>query len=470
MLKDLRPLGWTLIALAILIPVSGLGAQRTGQTTQTIEIDHRTDRATLVVRQGGEEIRRTPIEPEGEMRLGGNRRALIQITGSNSALYQCAVTQTRTTVPEVEQLRGFLSAFGPYGLEIGTILRLNAYTDTVETATGVDAVETAREAVAAELGRLNFAATAMNDVRARTFLSLEAMRDTTVRVETIATALRSDLECANGGCARLGFLDDVLGALQRLVPATATLNTLLAGRPQATELQKQTAKDAGAVLERADAVVAAAYSTVRLAELASTARASIDCDEVEVAWDRGRDLVVAVTPRKLPETERVTSLPPLEFKAKALPRFRVAPAVGIALLYAPGASYPKFGTVKAAGDSAEIIESGTQNSRITYGLSLGARFQGVGTERLSLHFPELTINPSNDVRAIGLGGALSYGVLKIGGGALWTRHAALDGQEVGTRLRDAAFLRTRDRYDPLDRPNWYVSFSVVGWPPFLNTK
>jgi hypothetical protein len=452
------------VAAGLLILVPGLAAQDRREPSQVIEIDHRTKSATLVVGQGSTQGR-TPIKPDGEVRLGGDRRALIRITGTNSALHECTVTQTRTTVPEMEQLRGFLSAFSPYALDLSDVFRtLSEHPDTLAPSSRDD-LEAAREEVGAQLGRLNHAVSSMNTVRASTFHTLERMRSSSTPVEYLALDL-GNINCA-GSCT--AFLNKILETLRELIPATQTLNSRLEGNPVATAQQKKTANDAGAVLDKADAIVAAAYSTVRLFELASTARSIIDCEEVRVSWTQGRDLIVSVAPRKLSETQRVANQPPLEFKAKALPRFRIAPAVGLALLYAPDASYPKFGTVKVA-DSVEIIDAGTQNSRVTYGLTLGARLQGLGTERIALHLPELTINPSNDVRAIGLGGALSYGVLKLGGGGLWTRHSTLDDQHIGMKLRDAAFLRTSDRYDPLNDPNWYLSLSVVGWPPFLNSK
>jgi hypothetical protein len=88
----------------------------------------------------------------------------------------------------------------------------------------------------------------------------------------------------------------------------------------------------------------------------------------------------------------------------------------------------------------------------------------MGTERMSIHIPELTVNPTSDVRAIGLGGALSFGAAKLGIGALWTRHQSLEaGQTIGTKLRDAAFLRLGDTYG---RPRAYFSFAITGWPLF----
>jgi hypothetical protein len=78
--------------------------------------------------------------------------------------------------------------------------------------------------------------------------------------------------------------------------------------------------------------------------------------------------------------------------------------------------------------------------------------------------PELTVNPSSDTRAVGVGFAFSFlRFVKIGGGYLWTRHTALDGQDVDQVLASKDALRTREAYGD---PRWYWSFTLVGWAPF----
>jgi hypothetical protein len=84
----------------------------------------------------------------------------------------------------------------------------------------------------------------------------------------------------------------------------------------------------------------------------------------------------------------------------------------------------------------------------------------------AIWLPEITINPSDDVRAVGVGAGISFWkVFKIGGGILWTRHKVLVGQSAGQPLSEEADLRLRDSYGKPEK--WYVGISVIGWPPFL---
>jgi hypothetical protein len=406
------------------------------------------------------------IEHEGEVRLPIRRRTPIQIVNTNSALYTCTIAQTRSSVPEIEQAKAFFSAFGPYLTDVAFLSSLGAEsflgTDTA-VALPNPALGIARELVEARLGSVRTAAEHANHTRILTLRALEDMR-LGGTAEEAARKLQESLTCPT--CPPQTFVGDMINGLGALLPATEALEAVM--REPGMEPDQRTIQVAGEarkIVDGADAILAAVYGTRRLADTVSAARSVIDCDRVEVTATRGRDLVITIAPRPLPEIQRIASAPSFEFKAKALPRFTIAPAVGLSVLYAPSAAYDKFTTIKAPGDSAEIIQSGSQNSRLSYGLTLGARLDGLlRYRRLSFYLPEVTINPSENVRAIGLGGSVAISAFKVGGGALWTRHAVLQNQHVGQRLRDAAFLDTEERYGA---PRGYLSFSVVGWPPFL---
>jgi hypothetical protein len=114
----------------------------------------------------------------------------------------------------------------------------------------------------------------------------------------------------------------------------------------------------------------------------------------------------------------------------------------------------------------KVVESGTQDSRFTWGLTLGVTWRpvdGRDGSGFAWWLPELTVNPSSDLKAVGVGTAVSYGILKLGAGALWTKHTSLDGQSVDQLLPDASNLRTQDGYGP---PRLYFCLSIFGWPPF----
>lgn len=449
--------------------------------TAWVEIDQATRTAWLrTVRRGSTQIVSEPIHPESDFRIRPGRATSVRVINSNSALYTCALAQTRSTVPEVEQSKGFLAALETYltgaspladmdpfaGMQAMRAELMNPRISAAEPS-GDNELRRARDAVIEHLGRLRESAAATNEVRGRTLSVLDRMRAPDANIADISKAYRLSMGCED--CTRQAFVAATVSNVEAFIPVATRLEALVrepARTPSEEDLE--VAANAQKVLEHVDDMIAAAYATERLTGLVAHASSQVACDNVEVGRTAGRNLVITVAPRALPETQRIADRPSLEFKAKALPRFKIAPFAGLSLLYAPGAVYDKFGTVKAPGDSAEVIESDSQNARWTYGLTLGARLDGiVRNENMSVYLPELTINPSDDVRAIGLGGSVSVSAVKIGVGALWTRHQRLSGQQVGQRLRDPAFLNTEDRYDPLDSPNLYISFSIVGWPPFL---
>ncbi|MFN2398816.1 MAG: hypothetical protein ABR543_09305, partial [Gemmatimonadaceae bacterium] len=139
-----------------------------------------------------------------------------------------------------------------------------------------------------------------------------------------------------------------------------------------------------------------------------------------------------------------------------------------ALVGAWDARYPTFGIKDSAGMKV-VAETGEQDSRYTYGLTLGLApwfLDWRDTRHVAL-WPEVIINPSDDVKAIEFDMAATFYWLKLGAGLLWTRHPELTGgHEVGG-LIGASDIRTRNTYSD---SKYFMSFSIVGWPPFLRTE
>lgn len=447
--------------LCAVLHAAGAAAQQ----SEAIVIDHQKRTASLT----GASQR--VIESEGEVRIRRGTDIPVRIDNTNSALYTCTLTQSRAPVPEVEQTKSFLTAFGSYlttGGLLDALTRKSLFSPPASGVTPVDSrLQGAVEAVQMRLSAIQGVVARMNDDRLRTLASLQRMSAPGASVSGEATDLRRQLGCEIGACGPRPYIQATIYGLGELIPAAANLEQSLRASPNPTEVASQTAEDARKVVESADAIVAAAYATDRLVRIVSGAQPSIDCEHVKVSGTAGRTMVITVAPRALPETQRIADRTPMEFKATALPRRRVTPVVSVALIAAPAARFTKFGTVPAPGDSAEIIETGTQDSRFTYGLTLGARLPRFGPgDDFAIYPVELTVNPTDDVKAIGFGTAASYKAVKLGVGMLWTRHSVLDAQSVGDRLRHSAFLRTEDRYD--SKP--YLSFTVVGWPPFLSAE
>jgi hypothetical protein len=143
--------------------------------------------------------------------------------------------------------------------------------------------------------------------------------------------------------------------------------------------------------------------------------------------------------------------------------------VGLSLLAAPGATYPRFGArTPAVGGGTEVYQSGTQDLRFSWGLTLGLTWRGLGSTSqgqapLALWFPEITVNPTGNLKAFGLGAAVSWSIVKLGGGVLWTRHLVLDRLVNGQGIPNPDFLTTRPSYRS---PNLYISLSVFDLPLF----
>ena len=135
--------------------------------------------------------------------------------------------------------------------------------------------------------------------------------------------------------------------------------------------------------------------------------------------------------------------------------------------------YPTFGTSKTTvtedGKEVErfrIVEKELEDRRFTYGLTLALTNHRFCTGNgASCGWLDLTVNPSDDVKAFGLGLAWNWHRLRLGAGALWTKHSNLENDlAVDDLLAAEGDLKTGTTYDD---PEFYVSFSVIGWQPFV---
>jgi hypothetical protein len=258
-------------------------------------------------------------------------------------------------------------------------------------------------------------------------------------------------------------VDVITETLPRLHDAKRTLDA------SKKDIFTQAPAAADSILTNARGILGAAYEIQMLALIVMRAKSTIDCDPVQVSSSTGRDLKISVKPRDIPELKRVAATAPLEFKVTAMPRLRPSPSVGVSLLYAPDAEYDEFGTTPVTG-GARIVTTDTQDERVGYGLVLGLAWNdrvGPRQPRVRLWLPEITINPTEQLKMLGVGGGVSLGILKVGTGFAWHRHDELVRQEVDEVLTSADLLKTKETYG---RPKWYLSISFMGWPPFLSPK
>lgn len=217
-------------------------------------------------------------------------------------------------------------------------------------------------------------------------------------------------------------------------------------------------------------LIASARSVERFAARIVDAQPEWCSEKIGISAAKGRSIKVTITPRADPEG--LAPRPKVEFEAALHPDWLIRPAVGLGLMWAKDARYPQFATKEEIVEEKKkhrIIRSGEQDATWDYGLTLGTTWRGLDWRDDwggALWLPELTVNPSDNVRAMGVGVGFSLlKIVKLGAGVLWTRHTVLDGRSVGDLLDDPAELRVRNSYG---KGKLYFSFSLVGWPPFLN--
>lgn len=201
----------------------------------------------------------------------------------------------------------------------------------------------------------------------------------------------------------------------------------------------------------------------RLMTAASDECLTKDIDRVELS--KAVELEVTIKAIDLGVAAVNDTVPELTVKAEARPDWLFRPSLGLSLLRASDAKYPTF-TAKQVTGGFEVAEGGVQDSRVDWALMLSfvPRFlDGRDTHGFALWFPTFSINPSESVRAVGLGAGISWKALKFDAGVIWTKHDALDGQIVGQPLAAKEDLRTESTYG---KGKAYVGFSIVGWAPF----
>lgn len=154
-----------------------------------------------------------------------------------------------------------------------------------------------------------------------------------------------------------------------------------------------------------------------------------------------------------------------------LPDWYVRPALGVSLYHTPDGRFPKYVATNAPNSLKRIVESGSRDARLLYGVTIGLTYRPVDKRdwRLPVSFwlPEVFVNPLDQNRAFGIGIGLSMSVFKFGTGYGWVRHQELNGQFIDSTLTDANLLKLNDIYGQARR---FYSVSVTGWPPFLRAK
>lgn len=214
----------------------------------------------------------------------------------------------------------------------------------------------------------------------------------------------------------------------------------------------------------------AAYVLEKFSHVVLGASDTLKCDLVKVAADTGRAVTVAITARKLTEITRLPTEDSVAVLFSLAPKKKVGIALGLSLLYARNAVFPIFTTAKLGEehkDTVEVITKGQVDRRFDYGLTLGTTWGFLDHRdrgNWAIWLPELTVNPVDEIRSIGAGVGLSWSVLKLGVGKVWTKHEEADpSTPKGALLPNAEAFKTVSK---LGKGHFYISVSLIGLPPF----
>lgn len=479
-----------------------------------LRVDH-SDGTLKIYRNGQGDS----VEDGGKVFVAIGEPVTLEVCGTNTALFAYETKKEDLELKTLEEIQAFTGALGPYLLEAGKSLAPRRPSlpvgDTTETgqplddptvcpglkeryealATEVDNVEILRKPVAQALPDINSSIDelAAVGIAARAFAEkLDPEKDqhqNPLRVK-IAAAFTNDRLSAYSDLLNayttLGAVPDLEQASARLRAEVRDISEKAAAScPQLSVQIGDGLAEVVTYLEEVDAVAALAREAWADRDtnldaaltLESFARNLLDAKPVwsdpepfKVEWDKGKTVTITITRKEDPVLARVkTTQKPLEVTVQVLPDRAFRPSVGLALLYTEDAVFPTYGTKAVPGvetGEVSIVERDQADERFSYGLTLGMTWRFLDWRQSSgwaVWLPELTINPAEDKRGFEVGVGVSYKMLKLGAGVGWTKHSVLDGQSVDDVLPDDGSLKTEDVYG---KPKVYLSFSVIGWPPF----
>jgi hypothetical protein len=388
---------------------------------------------------------------------------VFEVTNTNTALYAFAFDAKKFEADEITVLKGFTKALGGYLPDAAkALVEAKAVTQTAPTGDVKRALENVHNDVLGENGLMQTDTAVVH--------ALEDMANGST-IDDKRKELRVTLN------PRIGFaagqpsgLDDPwsghLLARKSLVDHLKELADAVATKANSTS--EALLKAAGKVLDSSGDLLDRAHAVERLAFLALNARPTWFSKPVTVTLGHGRDVTLTVAARKIAAVARVADATPVEVAVKISPDWVVRPAVGLTFLASTGSSFTNFTAEKDSAGAYHVAESGHSDQRFTYGLTLALTPRWLDFREKggwAVWIPELTVNPSSDVKAVAVGAGVSFfKIVKLGGGLLWTKHKVLDGQSVGDALANDSALKTRDVYGS---PHGYIGLSIIGWPPFV---
>jgi hypothetical protein len=282
--------------------------------------------------------------------------------------------------------------------------------------------------------------------------------------------------------ARLSSATNLIRSIERLGDALKKTAQINAEIDTSDVADRKTNKEAlAAAMQTYDnsrKIIDSAYRTEGLANLITMARGTWASDgshlpmewrgaktpPYSVKFHEGKKIVVKVVPREIPDVNSLQRGEPFTFLIKLKPDWMIRPAAGLSFIYSDEARYDVFSAEMNPDSTFSVGTSGKTDSRFSYGLTLSLTHRLLDWREqngLVIWPIELSVNPSEDFKSVGVGFGVSYHLFKLGGGWLWTKKTVLDGQSIGSPLSSANDLKTKETYD---RSTLYLSLGLSGWP------
>lgn len=438
-------------------------------------------------------------------------KSVVTVRETNTAVFRYELGTEAVDVPEAKQLDTFLKHFGPYLVDVLSV-EVEASQRSLLMATQPEEVPDALEPFFAELARsarkLQDTVKSLEDSLRNLDNEIDKIRGLRLRVldayghlqpERLQAAIEAichdEAACRDLASAHVtGLLADYTEISRKLREAEAAARKLRAFLDQLQQTNapsaaiRNAAEDAQQpldelpklfgqarkALDESDDVLVQVRVLERLLFDGLHAQPTWTSPQFPITLQKGRKVTLKITPTAAAALASAGRLPTVATSFTLLPVWPVQPAVGLSLLHAEGATFPEFGTSKtkttvdgAEVERFEVVEKKLVDDRFEYGLTLSLTHRGLcRAEGTRCPWLDFTVNPSDDVRALAAGLSYNFGRFRIGAGALWTKHDTLEGGlALGDLLVAEGDLKTGESYDD---PNFYVSFSVTGWQPFVS--
>ena len=459
----IRLLAITAVAVASSAIAVSCASAQSRKTRDTLVIDHAKPNASYG----------KPTVKNGA-RIRSKRRVVdVVVKNSNSAFYDCKVSSTATSTPEVDATLGFLKGLGPYLVE-AAIARAAVTPRILKSDPTLMTGD--QRSVADELAIIDsalFAPDGLHAILARTLLELNRMRSGPVDHPSLTLYKNEMLTVCvliESKCVSLHHTQTLASALTRLAKIYRPFAQAVKAKTNPSVTETELVEKGAAALADADGLLESAYVVERMVQRTYTAAPTFGCsEEIKMSHFSGRDATIAVSSTGISGIARVVTAEPYTLKVNVTSDWWIRPTLGLAFVAVPDGEFPKFG-VKTVNDTTHTIRTaGSTDARFTYGLVLATTWRLLDARdtkyRFAVYLPELTVNPSDDVKAAAIGLGFSISKVKFGFGYAVTKHSILtNGQSLGTIVRDPEEISTRDGYG---KRKFYWSVSLIGLPPFL---